>query len=93
MIEICGIDKTDRGNEVAFRWKGIDMTAMLDPKYPYPVIVNGSAEGCEVDVKFGDYGRLQIDVDEYCTRQRMEATAKKLVKQEREYQASQRRRR
>ena len=67
-MDVCGIEN----GEVWFRWKGIDMTADLDPGVVDPVVIRGTAVECEVDieVKFSDYESLQQSINEWCRIQK-----------------------
>ena len=59
MIDIDGLDYTGSRPEVFFRFRGVDMSADLDPCVIAPVVIRGSAAGCEVNVEFREYEKLQ----------------------------------
>lgn len=65
MIDICELNYTGNRPEVWFRWKNVDMVADLDPGVINPVVIRGSAEGCEVPVIFNDYKKLQQEINRY----------------------------
>ena len=65
MIEIDSLDYTGSKPEVFFRFRGVDMAAHLDPGATAPVVIRGSAVGCEVDVQFTEYGKLQDAVNRF----------------------------
>ena len=64
MIDIDGFDYTGSKPYVYFWYKGIAMDAELDPLtcVSKPVAIKGTAQGCEVDIKFHEYEELQKQV-------------------------------
>jgi hypothetical protein len=65
MIEIDCLSYTGKGPEVFFWYRGIVMSADLDPGIVDPVVILGSAVGFDVDVKFTDYRLLQREINCY----------------------------
>ena len=65
MIEIDSLDYTGNQPQVFFRFRGIDMSADLDPGVIAPVVIRGSAVGFEVDVKFSEYEKLQDEINRF----------------------------
>ena len=65
MIDIEEIDYTSCPREVWFWYKGIAMFARLDPGVVNPVVIYGSAEGCDVDINFHEYILLQRAIDQW----------------------------
>lgn len=63
MIEICELKYREK--KVFFRWRGLDMMARIYPDYIMPIIILGTAEGCEVKVEFNDYSKLREALDLY----------------------------
>ena len=62
VVDIYAIEN----GEVWFRWNGVDMVADIDDWVVNPVVIKGTAAGCEVDVKFSDYKGLQQAINKWC---------------------------
>jgi hypothetical protein len=65
MIDVEQIDYASNPPEVWFWYKGIAMFATLDPGVVDPVVVRGTAQGCDVDINFHEYDRLQQAVNQW----------------------------
>jgi len=64
MIGNIEFDYTGEMPEVFFTFRGIDMFADLDPGVIDAVVIKGSAQGAEVEVKFSHYRELQKAINE-----------------------------
>ena len=63
MINVDSLDYTQTKPYVYFWYKGVEMEAELDPCVKKPVVIKGTARGCEVDIVFNKYEDLQREIN------------------------------